>query len=137
MSNFDLKKYLVENKLTAASKRVNENSSEVFIELGRDVKDHFDTYGPEEWAQGAAVITYEVIEDLCTDLGLEKSPQGTIDTDSVLAKLHELYKISKQIRSEDSRALGKFGNKVYQELIMNPEMFEKSSGLSEKKTNRR
>ena len=43
MSNFDLKKYLVENKLTANSKMLNEASSFKF-----QIGDNLVTYGGEE-----------------------------------------------------------------------------------------
>ena len=39
MENFDLKKFLVENKLTANSKVLNENSGEASLS---DLKKHFD-----------------------------------------------------------------------------------------------
>jgi hypothetical protein len=44
MDNFDLRKYLVENKLTFASQKVNENENSTKFEVG----DKLETYGGGE-----------------------------------------------------------------------------------------
>ena len=60
MDNFDLKKYLVENKVTTNSKMMNEVSSEAL----QDIAGIIDTYSPEDPADVADMVGELALEHL-------------------------------------------------------------------------
>ena len=60
MDNFDLKKYLVENKVTTNSQMINEVSSEAL----QDIAGIIDTYSPEDPADVADMVGELALEHL-------------------------------------------------------------------------
>lgn len=114
MDNFDLKKYLVENKATTNSRMLNEISTEAYEEIGNLI----NTYSKEDSPEDVADLVGEMALD---SLGDEAIPEGMFN-DKMRAGIADL------LRRYSSRKLSNVeAAKQLIQLLKNPANYEEGS----------